>query len=324
MCIRDSRKPSPNHHHPVLVFNFKELTRPQSGSSKTYFLHTTKAPYVQLEQIEGVETFGVRGELEGCQAIEVCVSPNAPLYDVTTVGSMAARSTILTRIHMDAFINVTTIGDDFMRGCGTLQSMDLTFASKVVSVGSGFMTGCGAIKSIDLSPLGCVTSVGNGFLSESGVEDIDLRGLCGVKKVGNQFMAKCNGLASIAGLEIWTSLSSMGSGFLNWCSALKEVVLFPLRTFLTNSPAPTISSLLLSHCTSLKRVRFADSDVSGPLNPLRIKCNVLDHCTALESVEFECGEEYTVLEIGTGFIAHATALKEVDVFPKFSRAPSDF
>ena len=301
---------SPNHHQPVLILNFRRLSElintktTQFSSSGTWasshrgnrrlclLFQTTSAPLIQIDQMDGIHAFGVDEELKGCLAVELCISPTVPLHDVTTVSSMASGSTFLRKICMDSFINVTTIGNNFMRDCAALQSMDLAFASKVVSVGSSFMTGCSAIKSIDLSPLGRVISV------------------------GNDFMATCSGLCSVAGLETWTSLSSAGSGFLSSCSALKEVELFPLRSFLTNSPTPTISSNLLSHCTSLARVRFAESDARGPLNPLRIESNVLSHCGALTSVAFECGEEYTVVEIGTSFIADATALKGVDVFAK--------
>ena len=71
----------------------------------------------------------------------------------------------LTSIDLSPLSNVTLIGHNFLRNCKNLTSIDLSPFSNVTSISSYFLSSCENLTSIDLSPFSNVTSIGGSFLS---------------------------------------------------------------------------------------------------------------------------------------------------------------
>ena len=133
---------------------------------------------------------------------------------------------------------LTGVGDEFLNGCAALDS--ITLPDGLASTGGFFLNGCKSLTSLTL-PEG-LESVGQGFLYAcTGLTSITLPE--GLASVGNYFLYACKGLTSVTlpdGLESaggWflygctgltaltlpEGLKSAGDGFLEYCTGLKEL-----------------------------------------------------------------------------------------------------
>eukprot|EP01060_Flectonema_neradi_P004767 TRINITY_DN13114_c0_g1_i1.p1 TRINITY_DN13114_c0_g1~~TRINITY_DN13114_c0_g1_i1.p1 ORF type:complete len:255 (+),score=46.53 TRINITY_DN13114_c0_g1_i1:111-875(+) len=66
-----------------------------------------------------------------------------------------------------AFTNcedISEIGNDFLRGCDGMLTVDMTQLKSVTTIGGGFLCRCNSVTTLDLKPLGNVTTIGWGFL----------------------------------------------------------------------------------------------------------------------------------------------------------------
>ena len=283
--------PAPNYHHPVYVVNANHFP---SGAC-----FPKGAPLMQVTHMSSGADFG---HIVGCQCVELCFTGETfpAAHDLCAV----TRCPYLRSVSLDVFANVTSIGHDFLRACPSLCSVDLSFAANVTSVGRSFLRSCCSLRTVDLGPLANVTVVGPEFLSESGLDEVDVGPLRCVVDVGRGFMSGCHGLCEIRGLGSWTKLATVGASFLSSCDAIRELELFPLAAFGSNSETPMLPPHMLSHCRSLCRVRFAaTSEPCGAANALTIGNDVLACCERLTSMRFGCeGESFVVREIGSGFL----------------------
>ena len=112
---------------------------------------------------------------------------------------------------------VTRIGNNFLYGCPSLDS--ITLPETLESVGEGFLAYCTSLASLTLP--GGLTGIGDGFLSDcESLASVTLPG--DVPSVGHGFLYGCTALASVTLPE---GLESAGDTFLGGCSSLTSVTL---------------------------------------------------------------------------------------------------
>ena len=118
---------------------------------------------------------------------------------------------------------VTAIGDNFLRNCSQITSLDLSCLGSVTSIGNYFLFKCTEITCLDLSGLSSVTSIGNDFLCEcSQITSLDLSGLSSVTSIGYNFLCECSQITSLD-LSGLSSVTSIGYNFLRNCSQITWV-----------------------------------------------------------------------------------------------------
>ena len=79
-----------------------------------------------------------------------------------------ARCTSLTHVELGSFGNpISMVGFDFMGGCTSLTTIDLSSMTRITAVGDGFMCECSALSSINMSSgaFGNVTIIGGAIFT---------------------------------------------------------------------------------------------------------------------------------------------------------------
>ena len=95
-----------------------------------------------------------------------------------------------------SFINceeVIEIGNDFLRGCDGMLTLDISQLCGVTTIGGGFLCRCNSLTTLNLKPLGNVVSIGWGFLwGCSSIARLNLMLLNKVRQVESYlFLGEC-------------------------------------------------------------------------------------------------------------------------------------
>ena len=72
----------------------------------------------------------------------------------------------VTRVCLIGFEECINLPNDFLGWYVSLKTIDLSSLVNVTTIGDGFMRVCVYLESIDLSPLSNVTSIGNNFICD--------------------------------------------------------------------------------------------------------------------------------------------------------------
>ena len=59
--------------------------------------------------------------------------------------------------------NITSIGDDFLKGCSGLKEINFNGLKDIQTIGDSFLSGCSNLKEVDLSPMTSLVSIGKSF-----------------------------------------------------------------------------------------------------------------------------------------------------------------
>ena len=122
-----------------------------------------------------------------------------------------------------SYAPVAVIGNEFLEGCTSLSTLDLSGLQGVTSIGSWFLRGCTSLSTVDLSGLQGVTSIRHGFLSGcTSLSTLDLSALQGVTWIGNGFLRECTSLSTV-NLSALQGVTYIGDGLLAECKALKTL-----------------------------------------------------------------------------------------------------
>ena len=155
----------------------------------------------------------------------------------------------------------TAIPDDFFSK-NTVTCIDISYASALVAIGNDFLNGCTSLKTVDLTGLQGVTSIGHGFLFQcTSLSTVDLSGLQAVTKVGNGFLYECTSLTTVD-LSALQAVTSIGNGFFRRCTSLKTVDLSGLQG------VTKIGRGFLDECPALKTLRGREKCSNAVLTSL--------------------------------------------------------
>lgn len=167
--------------------------------------------------------------------------------DVTTIGDNFLRNCEnLVTLDINKLTNITSIGNFFLYNCKSLATIDLTVLSNVTSIGNYFLSICNSLTSIDLSPLSNVTTIGDNFLSLCySLLSIDFTPLSNVTTIGGYFLMNCEELTTVD-LSSLTNLTSIGTYFLMYCSKLTTLIMGAITPPTLGVSAFYITNLLSS------------------------------------------------------------------------------
>ena len=140
----------------------------------------------------------------------------------TTLGNNFLKDcTGLTTVNLNSLNDIDHVGDDFMSGCTNINHLDLSGLSGVTTIGSSFLANCnGFTKPVDFSPLANVTTIGDKFLLNTDLSTIDLSSMTSLTTTGDNFLNGCTNLTSF-NLSPLVSLQTIGNHFMDGCSSLK-------------------------------------------------------------------------------------------------------
>ena len=225
------------------------------------------------------------------------------LKNVTTIkNNFLSSCKSLEVVVLFGLNNLTTINKNFLGGCDSLVSVDASTLKSVTSIDVGFLTRCKKLESVDLFSFDKITVISDEFLSEcESLKDIsNMSGLSNVKSIEKNFLGGCDSLVSVDASAL-KSVTSIDVGFLTRCKKLESVDLFSFDKI------TVISDEFLSECESLKDI----SNMSGLSNVKSIEKNFLGGCESLVSVDASALK--SVRSIGSGFLTRCKKLESVDL-----------
>ncbi len=128
----------------------------------------------------------------------------------------------------DTMAHVRTVGDDFLRGCSELLSLDITTLSNVTVLGAFFVADCPRLAALDLAPFANVTKLASGFLCGcAGLAGLNLSPLSRLTHVPSYFLCGCAALRNLDLMPL-SNVVHVEFGFLSGCRLLTKLDLLPL------------------------------------------------------------------------------------------------
>lgn len=242
--------------------------------------------------------------------------------------SFLSDSRSLISLDLRGSTKLESIGMNFLRGACRMEKLELPPRSKIVKIERGFLSGTQMLQSVDLSMLSNVVDIDNSFMTLcSSVIKLDLSGLCKLRVIGDSFLAGCRRLESVTfpvledtitirhsfmsdckikelDMRSFKNVELVGGGFLNGCSELKDLKLFPLYT------GNILSSMFLYNCEKLEKIILPNMP-----EVVRIADNVFAGCKSLQSIDLSCIPRLS--RIGECFLAK-TAISALDL--KFAQS----
>lgn len=172
---------------------------------------------------------------------------NTPMSNLGTIGSSITlngtsyqKTTIKEIIFGSSYRSITYMIGNFLTGCTSITSVDLSVFKNVNSIGASFLYNCSSLLSVDLSVFKNITSISGYFLSGCrALTSVDLSAFVNVTSIGYNVLNNCTSIISVD-LSALVNITSIGSTFLYNCSALKT---FYIGTVVP----PTIASSIFSY-----------------------------------------------------------------------------
>ena len=256
---------------------------------------------VDISVLQNVTSIGSQF-LRHCKKIE---SVDLSIIDkVTDIGDyfLSSCESLKDISNFSGLKTVKTIGSDFLFGCVSLASVDISVLQSVTSIGSRFLAKCEKLESVDLSSFDKVTNIGDYFLGYcmSLKEICNMAGLRNVKTIGSDFLFGCVCLTSVD-ISVLRSSEKIGPWFLRDCKTLASVNLCSFEK------VTDIGDAFLDQCESLTDI----SNISGLRNVKSIGSDFLFGCRSLPSVDISVLQNVT--SIGSRFLAKCEKLESVDL-----------
>ena len=217
-------------------------------------------------------------DLDNTPLSNLSTSGNATT-SITINGQSVVKNTIKEIYFGDSYKEVTSIGNNFIRFCSNLTSVDLSPLSNVTSIGIYFLADCRSLPSVDLSPLSNVTSIGIYFLSYcTSLPSVDLSPLSNLTSIGYSFLSYCTSLPSVD-LSPLSNLTSIGDFFLYYCTNLTSVDLSGLTNL------AIIGTYFLHSCAILTTL------IMGAETPPTLGSGAFYYTSNLSLILVPCGSE---------------------------------
>eukprot|EP01060_Flectonema_neradi_P001945 TRINITY_DN11194_c0_g1_i1.p1 TRINITY_DN11194_c0_g1~~TRINITY_DN11194_c0_g1_i1.p1 ORF type:complete len:631 (+),score=96.27 TRINITY_DN11194_c0_g1_i1:51-1943(+) len=145
-------------------------------------------------------------------------------------GCFLAGCRTLEKVDLSAFKKVTCTNERFLSRCESLKTiLNMDGLGNVDSVGYNFLFGCSSLQSIDLSPLTNVSAISGFFLAEcKSLESIDFSAFEKVTSIDDSFLSGCESLKTISNMKGLKNVekvkkSLLSTGFLNGCTSITSV-----------------------------------------------------------------------------------------------------
>ena len=141
---------------------------------------------------------------------------------VTSIGNNFIRGyAAITSVDLSAFVNVTSIGYNFLYECSNLTYVNLSAFRKVNSINYSFLYGCYSLPSVDLSAFVNVTSIGNSFITNCiNITSVDLSNSTKIENISVGFINYC---ASMTTLHMGTIVPPTNGGQLFQGSSIQNI-----------------------------------------------------------------------------------------------------
>jgi hypothetical protein len=189
----------------------------------------------------------------------------------------------------------TSIGDEFLWECTSLNTLDIQGLSNVTLIEGGFLRGCTNLTTVNPQGLSNVTLIKGGFLHEcTSLTTFNPQGLSNLTSIGDWFLAECTSLTAFDTQGL-SNVTLIEGGFLSGCTNLTSFN--PQGLF----NVTLIEGGFLRGCTSL-----TSFDTQGLSNLTSIGNWFLDECTSLTT--FNPQGLSNVTSIGDWFLGSCTNL----------------
>ena len=204
----------------------------------------------------------------------------------------------LEALDLSPLSHVTRLGGCFALGCASLSTLDLGSLSNITMIPYSFLEGCTSLTSLDLSPLSNVITIHSSFLEGcTGLKSLHFGAMSNVTEIHQSFLEGCTSLASLD-LTRLSKLSVVQRFFLKGCTGLTELNLNSL------SHLVTIHNSFLEGCTGITSL-----DLSPLSNVTEIHERFLEGCIGLTSLDL--GPLVVVRKIHHSFLHGCTGLVEM-------------
>eukprot|EP00760_Papus_ankaliazontas_P034849 PhM_4_TR7523/c0_g1_i1/m.81046 len=204
---------------------------------------------------------------------------------------------------------LTAVPKNFLRGCESLQEVNIRALARIQTVGSGFLEGCRALSRVDLAPLARVHSLDGSFLRGChALLEVDLAPLEKVAVLGPCFLEDCRRLTRVTNLNL-PHVVHIPRNFL---ANARSLVAIDLQ-WVGSAPSSEVESIepgFLANCRSLRAVELPHC---SRRNFKSIPDGFLAGCSALPSLDLEVFAGVT--SVGVGFLSECTSLTSLDLTP---------
>jgi hypothetical protein len=126
--------------------------------------------------------------------------------------------------HIYFYGPVTDLGNNWLRSCTHLETVNYSCLYNLRSVGNKWMYGCYSLRTVDFDGLSNLQSVGNKWMEHCHIlQRVNFTNLSGLQSVGNNWLRKCYNLTT-ANFTNLSSLRSVGDGWMGDYTDLDNVV----------------------------------------------------------------------------------------------------
>ena len=151
------------------------------------------------------------------------------------IGDHFLRNSSLISVDFSGLKNVTTIKNNFLSSCESLEVVVLSDLNNVTTINENFLARCEFLVSVDVSALKSVTSIGSGFLTRcKKLESVDLCSFNEVTVISDDFLSDCTSLEKVSNMSALSNVRSIGGRFFFYCKSTVSVEASDLKWHLVS------------------------------------------------------------------------------------------